>query len=80
MSTESLGLLWTAGLDQPADTLPVCLCSVFKAFQNPPLLSLLGQKGCPLQLLAAQMQGMISHPRQWGPSSPRVSMTLSSAL
>lgn len=40
----------------PADTLPVCLCSVFKAFQNPPLLGLLGQKGCPLQLLAAQIQ------------------------
>ena len=56
MWTESPGLLWTAGLGQPTDPLPVCLRGGFKAFQNPPLLGLLGQKGCPLQLPAAQIQ------------------------
>ena len=35
MWTENPGLLWTAGLGQPADPLPVCLRGGFKAFQNP---------------------------------------------
>lgn len=51
MWAESLGLLWTACPEQPEDTLSVCLCSIFKAFQTPPLLGLLGQKGCPCTCL-----------------------------